>query len=232
MGEDKVNYKSELIESEEKLNKYFISYVNHMKKRVEEGSIKTISITIDELNKFGEELELENFDLDIAIRQSQLKNISDERLEEIKKKFKIKSCKFIIEDMLDMDFNKLKGIEGLKIYFENSKEPEDGLKEIIYIQHKIKELTNGLKYESDLNKFATIYKRIAENMTYDYTAQEIIKKEWEKKELSIEEKYRAKYSQGLTGLITRNNCMFRFCKDFRMHIEKCRNRCKICKTEN
>ena len=232
MEEEKIDYKSKLIESENRLNQCFISYVNHMKKRIKDDPNQTISMTLDKLNEFGEKLELEDIDLEIDIRQSNLKDISNERLEEIKKKFKIKSCDFYIENMLDMDFNKLKGIDGLNIYYEDSKEPEEGLEEVMLIQDKIKELTSGLKHETDFNKFATIYKRIAENMSYDYISQELIKKEWEQKELSNEEKNRIKYSQGLIGLLTRNNSMCRLCKDFGMHIKKCGSRCKIHKTEN
>ena len=168
-------------------------------------SVSQIPITLTQLRKLNTQLNLDNKKLQLNFSQEEFDSLRKEELNQLCQMYDIEKVNLRLDDMSKANGLETQNIPDLRIFYKDSKYPEKDLQTVISINEKIKELTDGIDNSaSDLDKFTTIYKRIAENISYNNRASEIIDKEKNGEELSSEEENIKIGSQNLEGLITKS----------------------------
>ncbi len=188
-----------MIDGKKKIfDKDFIEGINNL-------SLSQIPITLTQLRKFNTQLNLEDKKLELNFSQEEFESLRKDELTQLYQMYDIEMVNLRLDDISTVNSLKNQNIPNLKIFYKDSKYPEKDLQTAISINEKIKELTDGIDNSaSDLDKFTIIYKRIAENISYNNRASEIIDKEKNGEELSSEEENTKIGSQNLEGLITKS----------------------------
>lgn len=124
-------------------------------------------------------------------------------MEELEQEYNIDEISIRMDDI-----SRINEIEHLdtpktKLYYKNCASPQKDFDTLKQINEKIEELTSGInETDSQMDKFTTIYRRIAENISYNYVALEAIKKEMDFEELTEDEAKILENSQNLEGILS------------------------------
>lgn len=196
-------------------DKDFINYV-----QTEDNTATLLDITMDQIKKFGDREELKDKHFCLIITQDEFDKLSDKEVEDIFKKFNVALCIYRMNDILNVDTERLKKYENMAIYYKDADYPEYGPEYVEVIKDQVRSIIYNVKdTDSELEKFTKIYAKLMENITYDNDLDDLYEKQNNKEELTEEEDDLLVESQTLTGLLTRNNGMWRLFKNTTMRIK-------------
>lgn len=164
-------------------------------------------ITLTNIKRLNNQLNTNGEMLELNLSQEEYDSLKKSKLNYIYRKYSIIRCNLRLNDILNFKIVKNLNIPNLRIFYEDCEYPEKNLQAVVEISKEIRKLISGIDtQDSDFNKFSIIYRKIAEQITYDTNTAKLINESRNKKEpveLSNEQKKDVINSQNLGSLITK-----------------------------
>ncbi|MFI3202539.1 MAG: transglutaminase domain-containing protein, partial [Eubacteriales bacterium] len=182
-----------------------------------------IPINILSFRECGDELKnvIGEKSVELQLYSKESEELTREEYMDFKQKYNIGLCSLMFEKLEWVEGKEFLEGENVRIFYKNSAHPEKNLETVKLASQKLDELTYGVEeMDSEVEKFFTIYKRISENIVYDYAASDTIIKLNKGNMVTKEEHDIIAQSQNLSGLVNQTTVCAGFSRILQAAMEK------------
>ena len=146
-----------------------------------ENSAKPVTLT--QLKELSKKVDINGRTLELNLSQEEYNTLNKRTIRHLYRKYNIVRCKLRLEDISNLENIKDLKIPNLLVFLGDCEYPEGNLQTAGKIYESLREFINSIDTkESDFNKFSSIYRKLAEEITYDTKTEKLINESIKQKE--------------------------------------------------